>query len=263
MGDFKKWLINEDIFGFEKYKKPIDKTEVYDGPLSPIAADTIMESMMGKNIQGQEAFSDFHDQVQWGRHPGAVRMVISPLGSYKSIIRKLQINLEGTENWVCKKIIPYKNMLHTTFSFDEHLAEEMFEKIENIYKEQINAPSKEYNNLEKLVVQISKYCCRADIIPEIFIHKGIKKKSNENYLIVFECKGHGVEAPDSMRLEQFIIEMSYKKSTGMIRSFGYGVQSPTRQHLWRPQPSEWDEFFSSGQSEKEIVEAIGSVLSTY
>lgn len=266
MHTFRKWLVKEgkDIFGFEKNKKPIKKAEQYDGPLNPIAADTIMESMMKKNIGGQAAFSDFHDQVQWGKTPGAVRMVITPLGSYKSIIRKLQINLEGTEEWVCKKVIPYKNMLYTDYSFDEHLAEDMFEKIESIYKEEINAPSRDYTGLEQLTIKTASYCSRNDIMPKIFVYRGIKqKKKNENYLIVFECRGHGLEAPGSMRLEQFVIDMSYDASTGMIRSFGYGIQSPTRQHLWIPQPSEWDEKFSSSQNEQEIKEAIGAAISTY
>jgi hypothetical protein len=63
-----------------------------------------------------------------------------------------------------------------------------------------------------------------------------------------------------MYLEQFYIDMSYNQKTGMIRSMGVGVQSPTRQHTWTIQPSEWDEYFSNTQPEEEIIERFKSLL---
>jgi hypothetical protein len=57
--------------------------------------------------------------------------------------------------------------------------------------------------------------------------------------------------------------MSYNPKSGMIRSFGNDIQSPAKGHRWYPQPSEWDEYFSSGQSESEISECIAAALSTY
>ena len=79
------------------------------------------------------------------------------------------------------------------------------------------------------------------ILPEIMIPIGIKTiKENQRYIMHFELRGHGVEAPGSARVEAFMVEMSYDPKTGMIRSFGHDVQSPTRGHTWIPQPSEWD-----------------------
>jgi hypothetical protein len=191
-------------------------------------------------------------------------MVVSPLGSFKSIIRKLQIDLEGNQTWVCKKIIPYNDILHVDRQFNDNLAADLFEEISKINKEEIQAPSHEYKNFERLTIKIAHVCQRKDIIPEIFIFRGIKEiKKNENYLIFFECRGHGVETPGSSRLEQFIIDMSYNPKTGMIRSFGHDVQSPTKGHVWYPQPSEWDEYFSPSQTEKEISECVGTALGTY
>jgi hypothetical protein len=101
-------------------------------------------------------------------------------------------------------------------------------------------------------------------MPEIFIFSGVKEiKKDENYLIEFDLRGQGVEAPGSARVERFVIDMSYNPKTGMIKSFGHDIQSPTRGHVWYPQPSEWEELFSNGQDAKEIVETIGAALSTY
>jgi hypothetical protein len=266
MQTFNEWILKEghDIFGFEKIQTKKEIIQNQDLPLNPITADTILETMMKREILGNSPFSQFHDQIQWGSTSGAVQMAISPLGSYKSIIRKLQPDLEGNLQWTCQRILPYKDLLKTDRSFDEHMAEEIFEKIEAIYKEEIYAPSHEYEGLAKLTIKTANECTKKDKIPEIFIFTGLKEiKKNENYLILFECKGHGVEAPGSMRLEQFVIEMSYSKSTGMIRSFGYGIQSPTRQHLWQPQPSKWDEKSSSSQDSEQISRSIAAALSTF
>ena len=267
MKTFKKWLLeeNNDIFGFDKknQNQKITTTDE-DMPLDPITADVVLETMLKKEIEGKIPFSDFHDQIQWGENIGAVRMNITPLGSYKSIIRKLQYDLEGTPQWICKKIIPYKELSNTNDIFDEVVADEVFEKIEEIYKKEEKHPSENYSNLANLTVKVANECNKKTNIPEIFVFTGFKEvKKNENYLILYECKGHGVEAPGSMRLEEFIIDMSYNKKTGIIRSLGYTVQSPTRQHLWQIQPSEWDENFLNSQNDNEICHSIAAALSTF
>lgn len=264
MQNFKDWLLSEDIFGFEKRNaKKITKNKIEDY-IVRIDPDIIFEVMMKRQIGGYEPFSEFHDQIQWGRESGAVQMVVSPLGSFKNITRKLQVDLQGNKVWVCKKIMPYKEILHSDRQFDEELAEDILEDLDKIYKQDIEAPSKEYKNLERLVIKISNVLRRKDIIPKILIYRGTKQiKKNENYLIYFECRGHGVESPGSARLEQFIVDMSYNPLTGMIRSFGHNVESPTKGHLWYPSPSEWDEYFSSSQKEEEIADCISKALSTY
>lgn len=265
MESFKQWLLKEeDIFGFEKKTISEKPKDVDDLPLNPITADVVLETMLKRDIQGIIPFSEFHDQIQWGNNPGAVRMNITPLGSYKSIIKKLQYNLKGDLEWVCKKILPYKELSNTNKFFDEHVAEEVFEKVEEIYKKNDKHPTQDYNNLLNLTVKVANKCNQKNTIPDIFIFTGIKEvKKNEHYLISYECKGHGVEAPGSMRLEQFVIDMIHDKETGMIRSMGSTIQSPTRQHTWTIQPSEWDEKFSNSQDNNEISEAIANALSTF
>lgn len=263
---FKNWLIKEgkDIFGFEKEKQTQQNVHVDDSPIVPINSQVLIETMMKLNLGETSPFSDFADQIQWGKTTGATRMVISPLGSFKSIIRRLQTDLEGNETWICKKIIPYKDLLHSNKNFDENFANILFEYVEKAQSKQIESPCKDYGKLENLVLKLAKFSLRKDVLPEIFIYRGIRQiKKDERYLIHFECRGQGVETPNSGRLEQFIIEMNYNKTTGMIRSFGYDVQSPTRQRLWVPQPSEWDEYFSPYQETEEILNCIGAALSTY
>lgn len=263
---FKNWLVSEgkDIFGFEKASEPKKEKVQDDLPVTPISADIILEYMHERSLGDQECFSNSHDQVQWGRYPGAVQMVISPLGSFKSIIRKLQKDLLGEDVWVCKQILPFKEILNASVKLDESLAEEIFERIERCWREDIEAPSADYEGLERLTVKVASAARRKGVIPEIFVYRGVRMiEKNRHYNIHFELSGQGVEAPGSARVEQFSIEMAYDKESGMVRSFGHDIQSPTKGHVWYPQPSEWDEKFSPSQDEDQIVAAICAALKTY
>jgi hypothetical protein len=267
MGSFKRWVLREwkDIFGFNRdpRKKSAPGARM-DMPIKDINSDEVVEFMLGNSVGGVEPIMEFSNQIRWGDAPGAMMMTISPLGSYKSIVRRLQVDLEGNQVWTCKRMFLYKDMVFADRQFDDNLANFIFEHIEEIHKEDLEAPSHDYTGLRKLVVNTAKLAQRKDVIPELFIFRGIKEiEKDRNYLIFFELRGQGVEAPGRARVEQFAITMSYNPRTGMIRSFGNDIQSPTRGHRWVPQPSEWDEYFSSGQSESEISECITAALSTY
>lgn len=265
MKSFKNWMISEgkNLFGFDDITIKTKK-EINDNPIKNIDSGLIIEYLIKKNLGHSDAFSNFHDHIQWGKENGAIQMVISPLGSFKSIIRKLQTDLKGNSVWVCKKILPYKEITNSKNYIDEEIADEIFSKIKDCWKNEIDAPSNDYKKLERLTIKVAENCRKKNIKPEIMVYRGVKAiDKDKHYNIHFECSGHGVEAPGSMRLEQFSIDMFYDKNSGMIRSYGYGIQSPTRQHLWQIQPSEWDEIFSPSQSENEIVSAISSAFSTF
>ena len=129
---FKEWMVTEarkDIFGFERESRQEEPKEQDEYPIIPINSEIIIETMLKSDINGMVPFSAFPDQIQWGRHPGAVKMVISPLGSFKSIVRKLQVDLEGNDAWVCKTIMPYTDITNANFAFDESFAMDIFEHI--------------------------------------------------------------------------------------------------------------------------------------
>jgi hypothetical protein len=92
---------------------------------------------------------------------------------------------------------------------------------------------------------------------------GMYKKSENYHKYVFEFRGHGVEAPTGGRAEQFNIDLSWNQNKGLIHCWGYNIDSTTRQHSWKVQPSEWDEYFAPTQDTKEIVESISRIFMTY
>lgn len=262
---FKNWL-NEsrDIFGFNKFKNQ-DPIEIQDeNPITPINIENMMNELLRIKLNETVPFSKFLHHIQWGNNNGATQMVVSPLGSFKSIVRRLQTNLLGESVWICKKILPYKDIMHTNIKIEEDLAHILFDEIQKINEKHIESAIGDYKNLENLVVQLVRKCQEPNIMPEIFIFRGVKElKHNENYIIYFECRGQGVETPGSGRLEMFSIDMSYNPKTGLVRSIGHDIQSPKKGHVWYPQPSEWDEYFSPAQDNVEIIKCICGALSTY
>lgn len=266
MKGFKKWAMmeNRDIFGFRGSREEGVSSEPQDEPIIGISTNVVVEYMMSHPIRGLDPFMIFSNEIQWGTETGAIKMKLSPLGSFKVVINKLQPNMEGVQTWVCKRIISYEEILHSTKRFDERIASEMMEAIQEIELQQVNAPDPEYNGIEGLTRKIARRVSRQDIMPEIFIYMGVQQaKTPNNWLVVFECRGHGVEAPEGHRLEQFHINMSHNPETGMIRSFGQNIESHKKVHQWAPQPSEWDEYFSTGQPEEEIINAVASAFTTF
>lgn len=267
MGSFKSWLVREgrDIFGFEgREGRERVPPAIQENPVSNAVSDVIVELMMSKEVGGLKPVLEFSNQVRWGQGAGAVEAVMSPVGSYRTTIRRMQPDLEGRDVWVCKKVVPYKGMLERGVAMDERVGWMLLEEVERVRSQDIEAPSHDYTGLPGLVRKASLAFQRKGTMPEIFIYRGVKEiVESRNYLVVFELRGHGVEAPGRARVEEFVIDMSYDPDAGMIRVFGHDVQSRARGHQWYPKPAEWDERFSSGQDEREIIECIGGALSAY
>ena len=263
---FRNWLLEEakDIFGFDRIRYPISNKEEKEDPIKPISIELMMNELLKMELNDQKPFSKFINHIQWGEHNGATQMVISPLGSFKSIIRRLQTDLTGCPVWLCKNILPYKDILDADIVVDENLAHMLFDKVQKNNDKQLESAIGGYSDLEGLVLKLVSECQKPKFLPPLFIFMGVKEiKHNENYLIWFECRGQGAEAPNAARVEMFEINMSYNPKTGLVRSFGHDVQSPMKGHVWYPQPSEWDEYFSPAQPVSEIVNSICGALSTY
>ena len=79
MTTFKKWLLKEDIFGFDKLliNQP-KKTEEEESPIVPINIELVMEPLLKMPLNDKLPNLKFINQIQWGEHNGAIRMVISP-----------------------------------------------------------------------------------------------------------------------------------------------------------------------------------------
>jgi hypothetical protein len=93
--------------------------------------------------------------------------------------------------------------------------------------------------------------------------KGLKKIKENYYKVFFEFKGSGAGAPGSIRAEQFNIDLAFDENKGLLKCWGYNIDSPMKQRLFIAQPSEWYEYFSPKEDKNKIIKCIIKTLMTY
>ena len=87
--------------------------------------------------------------------------------------------------------------------------------------------------------------------------QAVRKVDENNYLIQFEVRGHGVEAPDQKRIEENLTQITYDKEAGTIRVQNYNVESPVGgAHEWAIAPQDLDMYFLPSQPRDEIAECV-------
>ena len=129
----------------------------------------------------------------------------------------------------------------------------------------IESPDKDFDELDRLAWKLWTTSKRNH--PSYCMFPVNLRKQNENYFkLVFEFKGHGVlrqiDARPS-RAEQFNIDLYWDKTKGLIRCWGYDIDSTLSQHSWRVQPSMFDEWFSPHQEQEQIIDNIISIFMQY
>ncbi len=276
MKSFKNWIIKEhDIFGFDKPRKgdifgfdrPKNQCALGtpgpnkgDMPIDSVDSQIIMAELARHTVGSKNPNWVDSEGVTWGNgESGTLQVEISPWGSYKVTIRRKILDLEGEECWICKRVFPIIETDHDIN--EEKMAIQLIEELEKLEVEMIEMPKNDYKELEKLVLSLGSKVRRFS--PEIFLFDGIKQISENNYLIHLSLRSGGVEAPDSNRVVQFNIDLSYNRKKGLIRCFGNDVTTPMSGYAWQLQPSEWDEDFATTQSREEIENAILASLKTY
>jgi len=261
MKTFKNWLISErDIFGFERVDDKKAK-QVSEDPINPLSSDVVINELSRfADLNGKYPFRIFEDSIQWGTTTGALRLDISPLGSYKAILRRMIPDIKGESTWVCKRVFDFHE---TDYDIEEiPIAHKLFEIVQEIESEGFESAFAEFPKFDRFVSQLHRVNTRKYPAYCMF-PMGMKKMSENYYKTYYEFRGHGVEAPNGNRAEQFDIDVFWDKEKGLIRCWGYEILSKMSQHTWQPQPSEWDELFSPIQSFDEITKAINTAFMTY
>jgi hypothetical protein len=276
MQKFTDWITNKvfkeewefkDIFGFEAEYPQFDKKEDNGKPIKRLDSSLVLDELARSPLGIKQPSHIWHDMIEWGHgNNGDIKVVVSPLGSYKATIRKRQMDLEGNTIWICKKIIPLNDMsfpdqpVAKPNKSESVISNEIYENLLKIDKELINASSHDFE-LEDLVVEVAQ---KVKIYaPQIFVFNGCRKLDENNYIIYLGYRGQGVEAPGSRRVEQFDINMNFNSKKGIIRTWGCEISSPTKGHKWESRPAEWNEVFATSQSKEEISESIINALMTY
>jgi hypothetical protein len=230
-------------------------------PLKPVNSEEIMEVL--KRLPPIGALRpkwSWQDIMEWGDDVGAVKLDVSPLGSYKIVTRRKIHDLEGTERWICKSVLPLNDeqYAHTQ---EEVLAHHLYESVQKISRQQIERAEPVCETFERLCHGLTAKCRQRH--PQVMLYRGTKRMNDHYFKIYFEYRGQGVEAPGQKRMEQFDINFQFDPKIGLIRCWGAEIESSKGQREWKVSPSQWDEYFAPTQDKDEIIENIRTILNTY
>lgn len=250
-------------YGFEfSPKKIYGGTRIQTGekPINYVDSNLIIDEVVKLKINNLQGTKFWENVVQWGTEVGAVKMEVTPLGSYRIVIRKLIKDLLGENIWITKSVIDIDddNPDHTESDY----AENCISLINDISQKNLDYAIKEYSEFERLAWKMWNKC-KAIFPSYIMFPVGMKRMDENYYKLVFEFKGHGAEAPTRSRAEQFDIDVYHNKKTGIVKVWGYDIDSDMRRHDWKVQISDFNEWFAPSQPIDEIVTAVHNSLMTY
>lgn len=265
---FKEWLgvAPENKFGFQK-PSTVNFSPFYEEkPLEPLKISDILTELASLGKVGQKNPNRFFENaMSYGDELGKLYVEVSPFGSLKIIVRKTIKALEGTLIPICHKIFPlindYNHIMDGNNPIEKKYANDIMDILENLDSQPILSGKVKYDGLRDLTLEMARQV--RSYHPKVMRFEGVTQSDKNNYTISFGYNGMGVEAPGANRAEQFDIHLSYDENLGLIRCWGNEITSPTKQHLWYVQPSEWYEYFSPSQKNSQIIECISNALSTY
>ena len=265
---FGYWLKNEMAdYGFgDVTNKILGGTDPMPGDnlFQPIDTSLIMNELVKMPDLGSiEAVQIWDDCIQWGTEVGAFSASVSPRGSMRVVTRRLTKDLEGKPTWICKEVYGISDF------DDQHkekqIAHRVFDKISEMNQENIDTPVKDYEDLEKLAWKLWQTTKKQH--PSYIMFPTTLRKQDENYYkLVYEFRGQGVGSPyngKTGRAEQFDIDLVYYPKTGLIRCFGYDIDSSSRERKFYVSTMEWNEYFSPHQDENKIIESIVKMFLQY
>jgi hypothetical protein len=260
--NFKTWIFNEIAdfgFGGETSSKVQGGTVPMkgDGIFSSIDSSRILRELVALTALGPfAARRTWEDTVEYGDGHGSIKINITPLGSERFVVRQMIHDLKGEEAYICHHVIPLDD--YEDQDRETEIANILYDKIKELRKKEIYGPVSDYEKFRDLAMDLwsrakinhPSYC----MFPVSF-----RKMDDHYYKAVFEFRGNGVYSQNnkpSGRCEQFHLDIYWDKDRGLIRSWGYPIDSSLGRHAWGIQPSEWDEYFSPNQDKKVIIDSI-------
>lgn len=267
--NFKTWLFSEMAdfgFGQNYFSSKIKggtETILGNGPFKPINSEEIMTELARMpSIGHNESVQKWDNVIEWGQGQGALQVTITPAGSMRAVTRRLTHDLKGDPQWICYDVFELSD--NRLKGNETEVAYKVYENLENISKEMIPGPIKEFKGMERFArkvwnatkIQHPSYC----LFPVY-----LRKQDENFYKLVYEFRGQGVakQSPNSSRAEQYNIDLIYHEDTGLISCCGYDIVSTSSQRSWEIDIIDFKEWYSPSQDEKKIIKSITTAFLQY
>jgi hypothetical protein len=257
---FKNYFEATDIFGFEPKRDQVSMGDdtLLSKPIKQFSIEYMMDLLSKKTIGVFEAHMPFLHEIRWGTQPGAIKLEIDT--GYTFYIKKLGIDRQGSPRWLTKRMFQLNRQGYG--GMEDVVAQEIFEHIERYSTQNIETPSNKYDELDSLVTAIYDKVKR--IGKNIFYPEGVRKLSDDAYIIKFGVRGQGLESPGHTRVEQNQTMVTYDRDAGTIRVTNYNIKSPVGKRVsWNIYPNDLDLYFFPSQDRDEISEAVAVHMKYY
>lgn len=257
---FKTWFEGTDIFGFDALRDDQNQQseEFLGKPIRQFDLELMMELLSRKSVGIEHPHQKFMNEIQWGNQPGAVKLEVDT--GFTFYIKKLGKDMQGNPRWATKRMFQLNRSGYG--GLEDVVAQEVHPQILRIYNSPLDAPLAEYEDLENLVTHIANKIKRCG--KDIFLYQGIKKLSENAYIIAFELRGHGLETQDQRRIEQNHTMVAFDPEQGTIRITNFNIESDVgRNRSWQLMENDLDIYFFPSQDREEISECLAVHMKYY
>lgn len=228
-----------------------------ENPIDTFDIERMRDMMVERELGELLPVSRFVNEVVWGGGPGSIKMWVDPkTGVY---IDRLGTDLEGVSRWYTKKYVQINR--HGYGGFEETVANEIFDFLEAVQRQQIDSPKRDYTELKSLTLTLAERL-RREARP-IFVFDGVRQMNENRYLILFNVRGHGLQAPGQVRVEKNVTDVNFYPGGGYIRVINNNYQSPLGEHKWEVGGPDLDCVFFPTQDREEIVSPVVTNLRFY
>jgi len=255
---FKKWFIKEsrvygykDIFGFEKEFFPIKRRDS-EKPIKTFDTEQMIESLGRLQVGQLLPEVKYMNEVHWGKGNGAIRVWTGTKGGL--MIERMGMDLLGNPRWITKRRFQINQS--GIGGFETTITEEVMDEVQKVHESIIDSPQNDFEGAEHLVLKLGSALKRT--MSEQLYYIGIRKLTNENFIIRFQVRASGVQAPQQKRIEENHTQVFYEKKSGTIKITNYNIESSLGQHKWEVRPSQIEWYFFPTQNEEEIVQAVAN-----
>jgi hypothetical protein len=262
---FRQYLQNEgyEIFGFDDEQKadaedrnpkfqPNERDK--DAPLRRFDVDYAAKLVSHHSLGQKHGRRIFFDKIQWGEGVGAVQLRFST--NFQVIIERLSYDLQGEPVWVAKNMF---NLNKEYFGGkEEAVAYELMQALDRVNDGPVDGPKGDFKDFEKLVKKIAHRTGK--VVNDPLFFEELRKLSDDEYIIKFGIRGHGVQAPDQRRVEQTQIQLKYHTKKGTIQVIETNIESSLARHDWVIMPSDFELIFMPSQPADEITNTLSTIM---
>ena len=254
-----------DLFGFEdiEVKKSLDVADDSaedEMPIKPFSVQWLMDTLARKKIGNQiKPTHAFLDQVQWGGNEiGGVRVKLTP--NITIFVERKINDLQGEPTWVLKEV--FKPKLKEYAGREEFVAGDVFQTVEKIYFDDLEAPTKKYEIINLVKRMSARVRATA---PNMYIFQDIKEVNKNYYVIYFSLSASGVgklasRTRNVTQTPEATIDVNFDVERGLIHVILSNVSIGQEGGDWESDIPLLDSFYAPSQPKDEIIDTVVTAL---